>query len=149
MSGRSYATVGDITALGVSLTASQMTAAETLLETASAALRLTAKKYGKNLEAMLADEIYGDDYASVVKKTVIQATLRALNSITDTAPAVTQTSQSGLGYSATATYLNAGQSLYFLKNELKELGLMQQRYGGLEVYDIGTADKRDDHRGVP
>jgi hypothetical protein len=33
------------------------------------------------------------------------------------------------------TYFNAGQSLYFLKSELKDLGLMRQSYGALEVYD--------------
>ena len=36
------------------------------------------------------------------------------------------------------TYLNAGQDIYFLRNELKELGILRQKCGTLEVYDYGT-----------
>ncbi len=75
-----------------------------------------------------------------MKNIVVQAVVRALDAISDTAPAVTQASQSALGYSASMTYLNAGQSLYFLRNELKDLGFMQQTYGALEVY--GSADDK-------
>lgn len=76
-----------------------------------------------------------------MKSTVIQATVRALNSIADSSPAVTQETQSALGYSASMTYLNAGQSLYFLRNELKDLGILRQTFGTLEVYGNGTDDK--------
>lgn len=129
-----YASVSDITALGISLTAAQQEAAEILLSTASARLRLEAKKYGSDIDALIADEESGEDYALAVKNIVVQAVTRALNSLSDTDPAITQASQSALGYSASMTYLNAGQSLYFLKSELKDLGLMQQTYGALEVY---------------
>ena len=53
------------------------------------------------------------------------------------------TKSDGNGYSATATYINAGQSLYFLRNELKDLGIIRQTYGLLEVYQYGTADSGD------
>ena len=135
-----YASVSDITALGISLTAQQQQAAEILLETASAKLRLEAVKYGSDIDDLIADEKNGEDYGMTVKNIVVQAVVRALDAISDTAPAVTQASQSALGYSASMTYLNAGQSLYFLRNELKELGLFCQVYGALEVY--GSADDK-------
>lgn len=132
MAGTVYADVSDITALGVVLTPQQQSSAEVLLSQASARLRISAKKYGKDIDTLIADD---EDYGDAVKSVVVQAVIRALNSLADTDPAVSQVSQSGLGYSASMTYFNAGQSLYFLKSELKDLGLMRQSYGALEVYD--------------
>lgn len=127
-----YASVSDITARGYSLTAQQQEAAEALLSDASSRLRVTARKYGKDLDSMIGGD---EDYRQLVKSVVIQATMRALSSVGDSsAAAVSQISQGGLGYSASMTYLNAGQSLYFLRNELKDLGILRQTYGGLEVY---------------
>lgn len=132
--GTVYANVSDITALGISLTAAQSDAAEILLGTASSKLRLIAKKHGKDLDALItADEDYGD----AVKSVIIQSVTRALNSITDASPALTQGSETNGQYSISMTYLNAGQSLYFLRNELKELGLRRQTYGAIELYDTG------------
>jgi hypothetical protein len=129
--GKVYASVEDITALGISLTATQRDAAEILLSTASSKLRLIAKRYGIDLdEAITAD----DDYKEAVKSIVIQSVTRALNSISDASPALTQGSETNGSYSVSMTYLNAGQSLYFLRNELKELGLKRQVYGALELY---------------
>ncbi len=136
-----YAQVSDITALGRTLTAMQSDAAEGLIETASAKLRLAAVKCGKNLDDMIADPVTGEDYALVVRSVVVQAVCRALSSIADASPALTQASQSALGYSATMTYLNAGQSLYFLRKELRELGLLRQQIGVLEVYGHGTDER--------
>ena len=135
--GAVYASVTDITVLGYSLTAQQQSAAEVLLEQASAKLRLQAKKYGKDIDALIADDA---DYGDAVKNIVVQSTVRALNSISSSEPAASQMTQSGLGYSATMTFFNAGQSLYFLRNELKDLGLMRQTFGAVEVYDLDTAD---------
>lgn len=132
--GTVYASVSDITALGISLTAQQQEAAAILLDTASSKLRLTAKKYGKDLDALIADDA---DYGAAVKSIVIQSVTRALNSITDSAPALSQGSETNGQYSISMTYLNAGQSLYFLRNELKELGLRRQTYGAIELYDTG------------
>lgn len=70
----------------------------------------------------------------------MQAVIRGLNSITDNTPPAVQSSQAAMGYSLSMTWLNSGQSLYFLRNELEELGFLRQRYGALEVYDIGKQD---------
>ncbi len=138
--GTVYASVSDITALGISLTAQQTAAAEVLLEQASAKLRTVGRKYGKEIDIMIADPVSGEDTGLTVKNVIVQAVLRALNSIDNDAPAASALTQSGLGYSATMTYFNAGQSLYFLKSELKDLGLMRQTYGAVEVYNYGSAD---------
>lgn len=135
--GAVYATVEDV-ALLRTLTSQEQEQAAALLETASAKLRLTAKKYGYDLDDMISEN---EDYGTEVKAVVVQAVIRALNSVSDSSPPAVQSSQAALGYSVSMTWLNSGQALYFLKNELKELGFMRQRFGALEVYDVGD-DKR-------
>ena len=131
--GTAYAKVSDITALGRSLTNQQQEAAEVLLAQASAKLRLMAQKYKKNIDDLIADPVTGEDYALAVKSVVVQAVCRALDSVNSNAVASQGTESIG-AYSLTMNYLNAGQSLYFLRNELKDLGLMQQRFGWLDMY---------------
>ena len=132
---KTYATVADLIALGRQLTEQEKQTAEILLERASAKLRVTARNYGKDIDAMIADEVTGADFSSAVKDVVIQATLRALNSAyNDNTPALSQGSETNGSYSIQMTYLNAGQSLYFLRNELKDLGLLRQVYGAIEIY---------------
>ncbi len=134
--GVTYATVQDIQTLLRSLTEAEQEKAESLLPIASAKLRISAGKYGADIDAMISDD---DDIGLAVKEIVCKAVVRALDATAQTGPAsvVSQESQSALGYTASMTYLNAGQSLYFLRNELKDLGIIRQRYGALEVYDIG------------
>ena len=130
--GNVYASVSDILAIGRTLTAQQQESAEVLLTQASAKLRVQARKYGKDVDAMIADTDTGEDFALAVKSVIVNAVCRALDSAT-TAPLASE-SQSGLGYSATVTYAAPGQDLYFLRNELRDLGLRQQYYGTIEVY---------------
>lgn len=137
--GAVYASVADVM-LFRPLTAQEQPQTESLLDTASAKLRLTAKKYGHDLDGMIAAD---PDFGSAVKAVVVQAVIRALNSVSDTTPPAVQSSQAALGYSVSMTWLASGQALYFLKNELKDLGLLRQRFGALEVYDIGN-DKGHD-----
>ena len=131
--GAVYATVADV-ALLRPLTMQEQEQTPVLLESASAKLRLLAKKYGRDLDELIAAD---EDYGTAVKAAVVQAVIRALNSITDNTPPAVQSSQAAMGYSLSMTWLASGQSLYFLKNELKELGLLRQRFGIVEVYDIG------------
>lgn len=126
-----YATTDDIVSLGKNLSQSQAEICDKLLETASAKLRVIAKKYSKDIDQMI--DRQGEDFALAVKQTVIQATVRALESLSNS-PLITQGSQSAMGYSVSMTYLNAGQSVYFMRNELKDLSILRQTYGALEVY---------------
>lgn len=133
--GVRYAEISDITALGKNFTDSQLAAIENLLDSASSKLRIIAAKNGRNIDDMIGDEILGDDYRNAIKSVVIQAVLRAVDSMENVPSTVSQGSQSALGYSISMTYLNAGQNLYFLRNELKELGIIRQTYGAVEVYN--------------
>lgn len=130
--GTVYASVEDIASLGIQLTATQRDAAEILLSTASSRLRLVAKKHNVDLDKEVSED---EDYSAAVKSVVIQSVTRALNSISDASPALSQGSETNGSYSIQMTYLNAGQSLYFLRNELKDLGLLRQVYGAIEIYD--------------
>ena len=136
--GAVYATMDDVQALGRTLTADEQEKVPQLLEIASALLRTEAKKRGYDLDQMIADD---PDKGLIAKILTVNAVVRSLNAASDTSPAAVQGSQSALGYSVSYTYLNAGQDIYFLKNELKELGIMRQKCGILEVYDYG--DPRD------
>ena len=130
--GAVYATVADIRVLRP-LTAQQEEAAEQLLPEASSKLRVIAGRYHKNIDAMIADPITGEDYALAVKSVVVQAVCRALDAVSAGA-AVKQGTESIGAYSLTQIYTNAGQFLYFLNNELKELGLRQQTVGWLNPF---------------
>ena len=132
--GAVYASAADVELLRP-LTAQEREQTPVLLESASVKLRLLAKKYGRDLDALIADD---EDYGTAVKSVVVQAVIRALNSITDNTPPAVQSSQAAMGYSLSMTWLASGQSLYFLKNELKELGLMRQRFSVMEVYGLGN-----------
>lgn len=132
--GNRYAEISDITALGKNFTNSQLTAVENLLDTASSKLRIIAAKNGRNIDDMINNGILGDDYRNAVKSIIIQSVLRAIDNMENVPSTVSQGSQSALGYSVSMTYLNAGQNLYFLRNELKELGIIRQTYGAVEMY---------------
>lgn len=136
--GAVYATIDDVQALGRTLTANEQDKVPQLLEIASALLRTEAKKRGYDLDQMIADD---PDKGLIAKILTVNAVVRSLNAAGNSSPAAVQGSQSALGYSVSYTYLNAGQDIYFLKNELKELGIMRQKCGILEVYDYG--DPRD------
>lgn len=136
--GAVYATIEDVQTLGRALSAEEQQKVSQLLEIASALLRAEVKKRGYDLDAMIADD---PDKGLIAKILTVNGVVRSLNAASDTSPAAVQGSQSALGYSVSYTYLNAGQDIYFLKNELKELGIMRQKCGILEVYDYG--DPRD------
>lgn len=131
--GAVYATVEDIATYGRQLTAEERDRAPALLETASALLRQEAASRGCSLDGMIAEN---DDFALISKSLVVRSVVRALDSGASSGAAISQESQTGLGYTASWSYVNAGQSLYFLRNELNELGIRRQRYGVLEVYDL-------------
>lgn len=135
--GAVYASVADIE-IFEALSVREQEQVEVLLERASAKLRLTAKQYGVDLDAMIEQD---DDLLPVVADTVINCVRRALSSYSNDDITASQTSQSALGYSVSMTYINAGQSLYYLKNELSDLGILRQRYGAVEVYANEDSDQ--------
>lgn len=131
--GVSYATVDEVALLGRPLTASEIEKTEQLITVSSALLRAEASKRGCDLDAMISAN---EDLGLIAKSVVVAAVVRALNASGETSPAAIQASQSALGYSASMTFQNPGQSLYFLRNELKQLGLLRQRFGAVEVFGV-------------
>ncbi len=135
---KTYAQVSDITALGRTLSAAQEEAAERLIEYASARLRVIARKVGKDLDAMIADTVGGEDFTLAVNYAVVQVVCRALDGMDAGSAALSQGSQTLGAYSVQMTYYNPGQLCYFTKSELKELGLYRsQQFGALELWAGG------------
>lgn len=132
--GAVYATVADVELFRV-LSDRERTQAEVLLTSASALLRRECGDYGFDLDNMIAES---EDVGLIAKDITVKSVLRAISVYAEDSAAVSQESQAGLGYSASWSYVNAGQALYFLRNELDELGVLRQRYGALEVYGDGT-----------
>ena len=132
-----YATIEDIRAVGYSMSAAQEQAANTLLEQASAKLRTQARSVGKDIDALIADPVTGEDFGLAVKSVVVQAVCRGLDSAGGSG-SITQGSQSLGSYSVQQTFFNPGQSLYFVRGELKDLGLYRsQVFGAIDVYESG------------
>ena len=141
MAGVVYATVGDIKAIGRTLSAEQEQAAGVLLAQASAMLRLEAHSYGKSIDRMIADPETGEDFALAVKMVVVKAVCRALDAAEEGA-AVQSASESLGPYQYNYTYLNAGQMLYYKKSEIQQLGIARQSVGFADLY--GVMDERGD-----
>ena len=126
MSERSaFATVTDITTLWRPLTASETTRAEALLPLVSDEIRVIATSVGKDVDLMIQQS---EPYASVVKVVTVDVVSRILRQSTE-GDAMTQESQSALGYSWSGTYAVPGGGIAnaIMKNDLRKLGLLQQQ----------------------
>ena len=128
MSERSaFATVTDITTLWRPLTAAETERAGALLLPVSDELRVLASQVGKDIDAMVsASEVY----ANLVRIVTVDVVSRVLRQSTD-GEAMTQESQSALGYSWSGTYAVPGGGIAnaIMKNDLKRLGLLNQKIG--------------------
>lgn len=133
MSERSaFATVDDITTLWRPLTASETTRAEALLPLVSDEIRVIAHSVGKDVDAMIS---VSEPYASVVKVVTVDVVSRILRQSTE-GDAMTQESQSALGYSWSGTYAVPGGGIAnaIMKNDLKKLGLLIQKYDSIYLW---------------
>lgn len=128
-----FATLEEVLALtGATYTTAQQERIDVLLPLVSDALRVEAKKVGRDLDAMIeADETYG----SVVKLVTVDVVVRALSLKSDDEP-MTQESQGALGYTWSGTYAIPGGGIAncIMRNDLKRLGLRRQRFGVIEWY---------------
>lgn len=136
MSAENYATVDDVTALWRTLTTEEKSRVSTLIPIISACLREEAMKIGKNLDTMISLD---DNLSSIAKSVTVDVVARILRENTQTEP-MSQESRSALGYSWSGTYAIPGGGITnaIMKNDLNRLGLRRQRYGVLEVYDVGS-----------
>ena len=129
----SYANTNDYANIyGVALSPSDEMRISDLLDLASSMLNVELSKRGKTAEYITDDE----DLSNVAKLVVCSSVHRIMKRAEEPGGDITQFSQSALGYSISGTYLNPGDDLYFLENELKRLGLKRQRFGVIEPYGI-------------
>lgn len=122
-----FATVDDIQTLFRPLSAAEQSRADALLPLVSDEIRVLGKNVGKDIDAMIAAD---STYASVVKIVTVDVVARILRQNTE-GDAMTQESQSALGYSWSGTYAVAGGGIAnsILRNDLKKLGLLKQQMG--------------------
>lgn len=133
---KTYATIDDVRQLWRGMTAAETDKAGYLLQVVSASLRTEAKKVGKDLDEMIAED---EDLAVVARSVTVDIVARNLMTSTNQEP-MTQMSESALGYSASGTFLVPGGGLFIKKSELAKLGLKRQRYGVMELYDYDQGD---------
>lgn len=126
-----YATTDDIANLWRKMTSEETERAKQLIPIICASLRMEAKKVGKDLDAMIADDA---DLALVAKSVTVDVVARTLLTSTEDEP-MTQVSQSALGYSVSGTFLVPGGGLFIKKSELNRLGLRRQQYGVIDLYE--------------
>lgn len=122
-----FATVDDIQTLWRPLTSEEQSRAEALLPLVSDEIRVAGKSVGKDIDQMIADD---SAYESVVKIVTVDVVARILRQNTE-GDAMTQESQSALGYSWSGTYAVAGGGIAnsLMNNDLKKLGLLRQQMG--------------------
>lgn len=127
-----FATVNDIETLWRSLSSSEQARANALLPLVSDELRVLAREVSVDLDAKAAAD---EAYASVLKIVTVDVTVRVLRQSTE-GDAMTQESQSALGYSWSGTYAVAGGGIAnaILNNDLKKLGLRSQQIGVINTW---------------
>lgn len=111
------------------LSTDEIAKATVLIDDYEAELHIYASNRGVDLDERLDDT----NYQRVFKAVVCSAVAEQMSSTTD-APAMTQMSQSALGYSVSGTFLNPGGGLFIRNNLLKQLGLLQQKARAVTLY---------------
>lgn len=126
-----FATVADIEALWRPLTTDEEARAEAMLPLLSDALRVEANAYGKDLDAEAESDA---TFASVLKLVTVDIAGRVLRQSTE-GDAMTQESQSALGYSWSGTYAVPGGGIAgaIMFKDLKRLGIGMQTAGVVEM----------------
>lgn len=125
-----YATLQDIANLFRPLTEAEKRKASALLPIVCAELRLEAKRQGIDLDEKAQSDA---DFAQLLKSVTVDIVARTLLQNTN-AEALTQFSESALGYSQGGTYLNPGGGIFIKKTELARLGLKRQKIKTIEFY---------------
>lgn len=134
-----FATVNDIKVLFRPLTPEETARAEALLPLVSDELRQRAIDVGKDLDRMIIDQ---PTLASVAKIVTVDVVSRILRQDTQGEP-MAQEAQSGLGYSWSGTYAIQGGGIgaSILYNDLKQLGLLRQQIGAIELWRKSKAQR--------
>lgn len=132
---KAFATVDDIFTLWRPLTTAEAERAEAILPLISDALRQAAINAGKDLDRMIREN---DALKSTAKLVTVDVVSRILRQNT-TGEAMSQESQSALGYNWQGTYAipGGGMANAIMRNDLKRLGITRQTLKVVELYDPG------------
>ena len=127
-----FATVEDIETLFRPLTSDEQKRADALLPLVSDEIRVLGKNVNKDIDQMISND---STYGSVVKIVTVDVVSRVLRQNVQ-GEAMTQESQSGLGYSWSGTYAVVGGGIAnsILRNDLKKLGLLKQQIGSVYLW---------------
>ena len=137
----SFATLADVMALtGKTYSQTDQARISALLPLISDTLRMEAAKTGRSIDKMVEDDTTGA-YGSTVKLVTVDIIVRILRQSWDGEP-MSQESQSALGYNWSGTYAipGGGIAAAIMRNDLKRLGLKQQRIRGIELYGPDQGD---------
>lgn len=126
-----FATIEDLSTLWRPLKAEEIERAKALIEIVSDNLREEAIRVNKDLDKLAEERV---SYRNLLKSVVVDVVARTLMTSTDSEPML-QSSESALGYSITGTYLVPGGGIFIKDQELKKLGLKNQRYGVIDFYE--------------
>lgn len=126
-----FATIEDLSTLWRPLKAEEVERAKALIEIVSDNLREEAIRVNKDLDKLAEERV---SYRNLLKSVVVDVVARTLMTSTDSEPML-QSSESALGYSITGTYLVPGGGIFIKDQELKKLGLKNQRYGVIDFYE--------------
>lgn len=138
--GAAFVTPGElVTIAGTEYSDEKLERVVALLPLVSDLIRNEGKKAGVNVDERIEND---ESYASIVKLITCDVIIRALRQST-TGDALSQESQSGLGYSWSGTYAipGGGVAMSLMTNEKKMLGFRRQRYGVMEIWD-GLEDEQ-------
>ena len=129
-----FVTTEDIIVLWRPLSADESTRAAALLPLVSDALLVCAQNVNVDLDSKAADDAA---YASMLKLVTVDIVSRVLRQNT-TGEAMSQESQSGLGYSWSGTYAVPGGGIAnaIMNNDLKKLGLLRQSIGAVQLWQL-------------
>lgn len=133
--GEPFATISDVSQLWRPMTQAETERAQALIPIICSSLREEAKKVGKDLDTMIAED---EDLAEVAKSVTVDVVARVLMTSTSQEP-MTQYSEAANGYSMSGTFLVPGGGLFIKKAELARLGLKRQRIGVIDFY--GTPER--------
>lgn len=132
--GAVYATTQELAAYWRPLTTEEISRANVLLAKVSAEMRIMASGIGHDLDAEISEN---EDLAAMANTVCMDTVARILNQST-TDEAMSQYSQSAMGYTVSGTYLVPGGGSLVLKRDFKRLGLSRPQLQILEVFDVET-----------
>jgi hypothetical protein len=132
MANNAFASASDISTFFRTLSQAETKRANALLPVISNELRVRADAVGMDLDQMAEED---EAYADVLKEVTAGIVFRILRQNTE-GEAMTQYSQSALGYSVSGTYAIPGGGIgnAIMNADLKRLGIKRQKFGTIDPY---------------